>query len=739
MRSGTISVDSINDDAYWNTSIPENITRVFSAQTDGTTLSGPFDIQFRTWNVAVDDDRNTIDRGQSYTQGSYRSLDSLILHNKIEALEGVIADTVTGGVGFRNHTAPSGLPYGGAWSEDITWIEPVTECVNTNLTFEISLGSSSNNITNFDLIDEGGFVNAPREFNFDMKTSQDLDLKERAQRVALLSNVLLAYQLNVSFPNNKGPRNTSLNRHFKLDSSAYKPSLYSIKLSALLPDFLDIPSSPLDAYNSTGEGGDPSSYTPGKNITRDDWSSVQDLCSGGTGKRLSNITNVAVQCGYLFGAPRPAYQGDVRIFQPFSVWHQSLYVCSSSERASVKSVEFSYNASSDATQSLENLRITNVKDKEYVDKSSSWPAWAVERTYRSIFDTSPLWGMVAEEDAGSSDLTVHRGPKFFLPATDLLLTTITAVADSLAAPKAFAAALMSVYQDSMTSTSSNSIRIADYTGRDNVALNAKWQELSASAATANKIINLIYTEIVATATVGTKSAAKAARNGGGAGGRPRAEGAGAAAAAARPGPDTPALVTVYSKRLHFDYRYGVPAAIVLLIVLLVAIALFACLVTFRFKPAEFAQLLNQTSTGRLVTNLLHPHSVVRDAKTKRWVVVAGGMKVRYPFYVAGIGGGGGGEGDPALSTTTGMGTCSDSTSRTSQVEGAYQPLPMRDVGVYGTQQQQQEQQQQYGGAWQDSNGGGWHHSPAMADPGVSAVGVGNVGLKKEAQAHVRQI
>ena len=718
MRLGTITVDSINDDAYWNTSIPENITRVFSTRTDGTTLSSPFDIQFRTWNVAVDDDRNTIDRGQSYSQGSYRSLDSLILHNKIEALEGVIADTVDGGVGFRNHTAPSGLPYGGAWSEDITWIEPVTECVNSNLTFEISLGNSPTNITKVDLVDDGGFVNAPREFDFDMTTSQDLDLRERAHRVALLSNILLAYQLNVSFPNNQGPRNTSLNKHFKLDPLIYSPSLYSIKLSTLLPDFIDIPNSPPGAWNSTAGIKNSSTYTPGKNITRDDWSSVQDLCSGGTGKRQSNITNVAVQCGYLFGAPRPAYQGDARIFQPSSVWHQSLYVCSSSVRASVKSVALSYNATANATQSLENLRITDVKDKEYVDRSSSRPVWAVERTYRSIFDTSPLWGLVAEDDAGSPDLTVHRGPKFFLPATDLLLTAFTAVADSLAAPKAFAAALMSVYQDSMVSTTSNSVRIADYTGRDNVALNAKWQELSASAATANKIINLIYTEIVATATVGTKSAADNTP-------------AGAAAAAARPGPKIPTLVTVYSKRLHFDYRYGVPAALVLLIVLLVTIALLPCLVSRRFKYAEFAQLLNQTSTGRLVTNLLHPHSAVRDAKTKKWVVVAGGMKVEYPFYAASRNGleGEEQEGETGTLTTTmtetGTGIWSDCTS---QVEGAHQAPLMQGAVVYGPQQQQQQQ-----------CGGGWHHSPAMADPSVSAVGAGNDALKKEPQAHVRQI
>ena len=54
VRSRTIKADAVSDDAYLNTSIPANITEVFSSLTDGTTMSGPLDTQFRTWNVAID-------------------------------------------------------------------------------------------------------------------------------------------------------------------------------------------------------------------------------------------------------------------------------------------------------------------------------------------------------------------------------------------------------------------------------------------------------------------------------------------------------------------------------------------------------------------------------------------------------------------------------------------------------------------------------------------------------------
>ena len=195
-----------------------------------------------------------------------------------------------------------------------------------------------------------------------------------------------------------------------------------------------------------------------------------------------------------------------------------------------------------------------------------------------------------------------------------LETTITAAYQSLAAPVAFAAALTTVYQSAMTDT----FKLTDYTGLNNIALNTKWQQLSADANSASKIVNLIWTDIAATATVGTKSTMSKI---------------GMRLGAQRVGPATPASVTTYSKKLHYDYRYGIPAALVLLIALLVAIALLLCLL-FRVSYRESVQLLNQTSTGRAVLNLLDPNSGVVNASTKDWVVAAGGTKLQYPFYRA---------------------------------------------------------------------------------------------------------
>jgi hypothetical protein len=112
--------------------LPQNITEVFSAGLSrlDRTVSSAFDIQWRTFKKVL---REPDDHGgQPYLVGSYRHLSQLILNDAWEAFEGLIVDTITGGIGFRNHTIPvSPLLYGATWSEDLLFIEPETECKHT--------------------------------------------------------------------------------------------------------------------------------------------------------------------------------------------------------------------------------------------------------------------------------------------------------------------------------------------------------------------------------------------------------------------------------------------------------------------------------------------------------------------------------------------------------------------------------------------------------------------------------
>ncbi|KAI4164113.1 MAG: hypothetical protein LQ342_002350 [Letrouitia transgressa] len=489
---------------------------------------------------------------------------------------------------------PQGLPLGGKWIEDITWIEPVTECANTNLTIELAAGNSPFNITNVELIDNGGFIDLAHTLPYpdELKSSQDPNLSVRALQGAYMGNTLLMYHLNVSIPNNTGPRNTFFGRRFSLDFDLDQ-QIDRIGTSKLRPRFLKFSSEPDQETSSNVSSSSDTKF----DFSDYDWTDIEILCKG-SGSKRPKVSNVHIMCGYLYGAPRLIDEGDPRIFQPRSKWNQSLYVCASGVRSSIKTVEFS----AKGTASLENLNITRVQDKVY-QKKGQWPLWAVERTYKPTFDAPPLWGIVAKKHKKAKDLSTIRAKRFWIPATGSSRGIKTSL-DSMTSTRAFAAVLDSTYAIS----TDNDLATA-YTGSQNAALKRLWQELSQSPDTASRIINLIYTEILATTTVGTKSAI---------------------VSPTQKGSNSLNRVVQNERRLQYDLRYAIPAIAELLIVTLVMIALIVCFLS-GFSFEKMSQLLNQTSTGRIVTNLLYPDICEPGAKTKDWAHAAGEIKLRYPF------------------------------------------------------------------------------------------------------------
>jgi hypothetical protein len=109
------------------------------------------------------------------------------------------------GIGFRNHTIPVGLEHGGTWSEDITWIEPVTRCADTNLSIELRTENSVEDVYDnhtFSIIDRGAFLGLDTTAleSPPWIDNQTLDLFGRAHKAARMHNVLVASSLNVSLP-----------------------------------------------------------------------------------------------------------------------------------------------------------------------------------------------------------------------------------------------------------------------------------------------------------------------------------------------------------------------------------------------------------------------------------------------------------------------------------------------------------------------------------------------------------
>jgi hypothetical protein len=93
--------------------IPNVILDTYSSGTlDNTTVSNFFDIQWRRYLTTTQD---VFNNGSRYLVGSFRNMDSIVLDNSYQPVEGLITDTINGGIGLRNHTVPPGFQYGVSW------------------------------------------------------------------------------------------------------------------------------------------------------------------------------------------------------------------------------------------------------------------------------------------------------------------------------------------------------------------------------------------------------------------------------------------------------------------------------------------------------------------------------------------------------------------------------------------------------------------------------------------------
>ena len=188
---------NLTEDAYISSVIPQNITDIFSSGSTGdrSYVAGAFDIQYRSYIMAADNMSSTpegspvTDEGRKRTQATLKTYQSFILNDAFDIVEGMIVNSKTGGVGFRNHTVPADPGKGMEWTEGLLWIEPETACISTNLTIYYTL-ATGNNIEDFFLMDRSGFVNMTHDYpfiNFSDPQARP-ELYARAYRGAVLNN-----------------------------------------------------------------------------------------------------------------------------------------------------------------------------------------------------------------------------------------------------------------------------------------------------------------------------------------------------------------------------------------------------------------------------------------------------------------------------------------------------------------------------------------------------------------------
>lgn len=142
-----------------------------------------------------------------YLAPASRQLALLVLDDTVRPYEGLIVDMKEGRIGFRNHTTPRPhYQYGSTWDEDILFVEPETQCVNTNLTLDFTLppdDTSFNSVEDVVLTDHGGFSALARTSpNYAVPSNgQDLNLRERAYKAAWLNNFYTMLYFNITDPN----------------------------------------------------------------------------------------------------------------------------------------------------------------------------------------------------------------------------------------------------------------------------------------------------------------------------------------------------------------------------------------------------------------------------------------------------------------------------------------------------------------------------------------------------------
>jgi hypothetical protein len=616
-----------NADSTINLTIPENYTTMLSSATSdlGNTVSGLFDIQYRRWRL----DRWEIqDKDQPFVRGDSRYIQSLITQEKIVLVEGLVVDMRNNpGIGFRNHTIPVGLEHGGTWTEDLTWIEPVTRCADTNLSIQFRDENTEDDVYDkmtFSVIDRGAFT------GLDVHTlespawtdNQTLDLFGRAHKAARMHNVLVASSLNVTLP--LDPATKTLSAMEVKDTNSAPPYMFSYQpFDRILMDEL------------SGVGGAPpnitgfthsNKYSDGfRRLVALNYSAISmflqflglakltntaQVCRGyyelldtDNDYRANNITNALVQCGFVLGAQLQNPNSNLSVStynNGMSTYSKNLYVCASSVRASIKSVDFRYNGTGGQ---LSNLEATGISDKVYPDEESK-PLWAVESSWPKIMRFDPLWGMVDRRFEKFGGFNTLRAEKLWLPASPFLTDNFgeTEGYDALAGASGFARRLGNLYGGL------SDLDTPDYSGQYEYTLLERWHRLSHNEDTVSQIPSLIMTNGLAAGLVGTKTSIS----------KKYVQYPASLAVDDTVRGYPQAHVTVYKRVIRYDIRYAIPSFIVLAILLLALVWCLAIFLTSRLIIWTMQNMYNQTSTGRLATNLLRPGRSDPKQSTGGW-------------------------------------------------------------------------------------------------------------------------
>lgn len=310
----------------------------------------------------------------------------------------------------------------------------------------------------------------------------------------------------------------------------------------------------------------------------------------------TKLNNTYVACNLVRGVPRRLNEGQSMVFEDNSTWSAPMYTCASAVKATIKTVTFFHNGTSD---DLRNLIVQDIKDKEY-SREEDMPLWGYEDWDYTFQQYQPIWGLVHPAYEGFEHVQTLQAPSLYMIGSledALVKLNLDPKYPSTNLPGSIVpiAAMTTIATNSKSTSGSTTF---DFSGKDSMSLWLKWGQLSQSAEQISSIIELLWTDLASSAVVGTKGIL-GSRNA---------------------HPDEAARIGVRQTvhKVKYRWAFGIPAFIVALIMCLIFLAVIVSAVLGQSSIAAMTHRLKQVSLGRAITTVLSPQTSSFLQSPKEW-------------------------------------------------------------------------------------------------------------------------
>jgi hypothetical protein len=329
--------------------------------------------------------------------------------------------------------------------------------------------------------------------------------------------------------------------------------------------------------------------------------STDTTCAGAGFTDVANLSNIFVTCGLLRGAPRRVDGGSQLLFEENSRWSSSLHSCAATVRATIKTVSFSVNGTD---TSLARLVVNNITEKVYAT-GSNMPVWGVENSGMSMDGINPIWGLISPDHKSNPNVSSTQQPSLYLVGYS---GPLAHELSPVPTPENIPASIFPVAAMNTVFGAISGSWPFDMVGRSSVSVFTRWQNLSQNAVGASTIVDLLWTDLAASAVVGTKGVLGHGNSG------PANE-------------TTTVMIQQYSNRVKYYTTFGIPAYVLIIVLVSATLCALGTMVFGRSSIAKVRLRLQQVSVGRVLTTLLYPGYSSLRMSAKDWTKGCGDQEI----------------------------------------------------------------------------------------------------------------